>query len=305
MKKFRFLKYLSGLVFALLLLFIPREAEAVSNTNHLDQIRDYSIWVDINQDASVNLIYDVTWEVLNDTKEGPLTWVKVGLPNDHYTSYESLTDGCDMSIMHENGEVFARIDLDRTYYKGQVAHFSFSYTTDYMYLIGDDGFTTYTFTPGWFNEIDVDNLNVYWDVTNIDHYSPAGFVEGGYVHWQQPLLAGDKFTVDVTYPNEAYDFNITVSEEHEKEGKTTFGEVVGMIIAIPFILILCFLPIIGPIAVIYGIYKAGRGFSGTEKITRTKIEYHERCPNCGGKRKERRAREGRSAGRNRKTQRTP
>ena len=56
-----------------------------------DKLRDFTITVDVNEDASLNMNYHIEWEVLDSTSEGPLTWVKIGIPNSKYVSMKKLT----------------------------------------------------------------------------------------------------------------------------------------------------------------------------------------------------------------------
>ncbi|MBP5152607.1 MAG: hypothetical protein ILP13_06825, partial [Lachnospiraceae bacterium] len=69
-----------------------------------DEIVNYEIDASINDDATVNLNYHIEWKVLDDVQYGPLTWVKVGIPNDHVESLTALSDTIsDISTMYESG----------------------------------------------------------------------------------------------------------------------------------------------------------------------------------------------------------
>ena len=50
----------------------------------LDEIVDYEIDATVNDDATVTLVYHIEWKVLDSDSEGPLSWVRVGIPNRHY-----------------------------------------------------------------------------------------------------------------------------------------------------------------------------------------------------------------------------
>ena len=103
------------IVFAMLIaLLIPvfgMRAEAAD----LDRILDYEISVNVNQDGTLDLVYHIEWKVLDSTSEGPLTWVKVGIPNKHYVSMKGLTSTVKSIKYLSDGGSYVRIDLDRAY----------------------------------------------------------------------------------------------------------------------------------------------------------------------------------------------
>ena len=47
----------------------------------LDRILDYRVQVKAQEDGALEITYQYRWKVLNDSKEGPLTWVSLGIPN--------------------------------------------------------------------------------------------------------------------------------------------------------------------------------------------------------------------------------
>lgn len=50
----------------------------------LDEILNYEITVDVNEDGTLDMTYQIDWKVLDSTSKGPLTWVMIGIPNEHY-----------------------------------------------------------------------------------------------------------------------------------------------------------------------------------------------------------------------------
>ncbi|MCR4789146.1 MAG: hypothetical protein K5888_11210, partial [Lachnospiraceae bacterium] len=114
----------------------------------LDEILDYEINASVNDDATVTLTYHIEWKVLDSDSEGPLTWVKVGIPNKHYVEMTALTDNIEkIGYMSDSGS-YARIDFDKKYYEDDVVIFEFSVVQDYMYQVDklEEGFTVYAFT---------------------------------------------------------------------------------------------------------------------------------------------------------------
>ena len=52
-----------------------------------DEILDFSITVDVNEDASLNMTYSIEWKVLDDSI-GKLEWIDLGVPNYYHDNIE-------------------------------------------------------------------------------------------------------------------------------------------------------------------------------------------------------------------------
>ena len=252
-----------------------------------DEILNYEITIDVNEDATLNMHYHIDWRVLESDKAGALTWVQIGVPNKHYVSYEALSDNiARMDISGSGSDTLAKIYFKDSYYKDDVISFDFAVLQDYMYQVDklEEGYTVYSFTPGWFDEIDVDSLTIKWNNAKADSWTPDADMDGDYLTWNSSLAAGDKFTITVTYPNDAYGFDLTkVIKEPNK-----FVEAIEIILGIVLILLIIASPFLAIFFVCYLIYALGSGFkSALEKtITRTKVEYFDSCPGCGAPRGE-------------------
>ena len=168
------MRLLSALFAIALALALP-VSSAWAAPGDLDEIVDYTITVDVNDDATLNMEYHIEWKVLDSTSEGPLTWVQIGIPNNHCRSFVGLTDSVKEVSYSTAGGSYARIDLDRAYHAGEVASFDFSFVQDYMYEVGRDnqGEAVYEFIPGWFDDIAVDNLTVKWNADKVQRIAPA------------------------------------------------------------------------------------------------------------------------------------
>ena len=64
---------------------VPVAAEAT------DEILDFTITVDVNEDASLDMTYHIDWLVLDDSI-GELEWIDLGVPNQYHTDITPLTD---------------------------------------------------------------------------------------------------------------------------------------------------------------------------------------------------------------------
>jgi hypothetical protein len=264
-----------------------------------DEILDFTVTVDVNEDASLEMLYHIDWEVLDDKAYGPLEWIDLGVPNSSHSDINALTDTIDH--ITDNGSTLA-ISLDREYYAGETVSLEFRMTQDRMYQIDkwEEGETEYSFTPAWFDGMDVDQLTIRWNSENAVGWQPDCMIEDGYLIFTSEVPAGGRYSIAVRYPNEAFGF---VPERQADSGSGTSistdwtgsspEDPVFMIIGIVFflvIMIVCFaVPII--IAVKFFSWLAsGEGFGSSQttekKITRTKIEYYDNCPSCGAARKE-------------------
>ena len=255
----------------------------------LDEIINYGVSVQMREDGTADMTYHVDWRVLDDKQEGPLEWVKIGVPNSHYSSMEGRSDAVRrISGMNENGETYARIDLDRAYYAGEVAQIEFELTQDYMYQVDmmTEGETVYRLTPGWFDDIRVDEMTIRWNADKVLSHDPDSLVEGGYCTWTKPLSKGEKYRVTVTYPNDAFGFDtskeILSGTERSSDGSgggDGFYAFLGMLFVLTPIVLAIALPILH--------FKNSANLTGgRKKITRTKVEYYPVCQGCGAARPE-------------------
>ena len=278
------------LAVVLVAFFAPAEPAYADAT---DEILDFTITVDVNEDASLNMVYHIEWLVLDDSI-GELEWIDLGMPNSNHWDIEPLTDTID--YISDDGNSLA-IYLDRGYGEDETVTVEFSMTQDYMYQIDKwvEGETVYTFTPAWFDGMDVDNLTIRWNADKAGAWQPECYTEDGYLTFETSLSAGDRYTMSVTYPNDAFGF----SEDHQEGnggGNTDYNgggfdifELIGGLIAIVFSVGFIFAPIFLFVKFLNWI-AGGLGFGPNKrtekKIIRTKIEYYDNCPSCGMAREE-------------------
>ena len=99
-------------------------AYIIWGTLPLDKILDYEVVVYPQEDGSLEITYSYRWKVLNDSREGPLTWVSLGIPNSacRLMSYKGAIAGLHSSYYADG---LIDFDLDRAYQKGEIAEFSF------------------------------------------------------------------------------------------------------------------------------------------------------------------------------------
>ncbi len=174
-----------------------------SSGETLDRIDNYAITATVNDDGSVDMDYQITWTVLSDA-EGPLTWVKVGVPNSDVDNIQALSDNIKKaSYYNENGQDFIRIDFNRSYNAGDTLQIHYS-CTQYNMFQSNGATVKYEFMPGWFGSIDVTHYMIKWSDENVQSVS-SGYADGYYV-WAGSLAAGKKTGITITYSVDAYNF---------------------------------------------------------------------------------------------------
>ena len=283
----------------------PAEAKAT------DEILDYTITVDVNQDASLNMLYHIEWKVLDDSI-GALEWVRIGIPNSHYISCDPVSSNISrIKMTSQSGEQYADVYFTDKYYEDQTVSFDFLLVQDFMYEMNNvnDGETVYYFIPGWFDGLAVDHIEINWNADKASSWSHGATVSDGRIIWSGKLSAGSRFDeVSITYPNDAFTFSIDRSRNSAdfnggtpyngggdynydydysynndyNSGDGIFG-FVGLIFFIAIISI-----IVSAIKNAVG-YTSGSGFASTtttKKVTRTLIKYYPTCPGCGASRPE-------------------
>ena len=168
-----------------LLILMAALCAAVAMGKPLDEIQSYEIWVEPREDATLDMRYKIAWKVLDSTKEGPLTWVKIGVPNGHLDSIKPLSPNIREAMYYENNGQYIRIDLDKEYRAGQTVVFEYSFHQRYMFQYRESEangkMVLYDFTPGWFDDIDVKSLIVRWKADGVKNCSEQRLEDGYYV----------------------------------------------------------------------------------------------------------------------------
>ena len=140
----------------------------------------------------------------------PLTWVRIGLPNSHNDSLVNLTPDTVLNVSSvDDGGSFAKVDFINAYFPPDIAatigaqssvHFAFQVHQSHLFLLNEDGNADYSFTPGWFDDLCVDELTIRWvalDGIQADNDSQ----DGNYLVWNfGPLDHGESATVHVSVP---------------------------------------------------------------------------------------------------------
>lgn len=141
----------------LCLLLLPLAAQR-AEAQEYDHIREYDVSVQANsEDGSLTITADFEWEAVQDLPYGQE--LKIGIPNGSIRDVTPLTDNIER-LDYDNSYMY--VYLKDSYDAGEVFNFSYSWTQEYMYTLGDDGSVTYEYTPGWFDEISIDRMRLSW-----------------------------------------------------------------------------------------------------------------------------------------------
>ncbi len=198
--------FVFGLLFIILFLLIPNLCMA----KDLDIINEYNITVDPRSNGSLDIVYNIKWQVLDSDSEGPLEWVKIGIPNSSVDAIKALSKNIKSAKYYKDNGEFIRIDFKKSYLKDEEVEFSFSIHQDYMYKIEGDK-CVYEFTPGWFEDIEVKKINILWNSRNVLTSSSKNTNSDNYLVWTSSLKKGKKLTAKITYLKNA--FNIDYSKQ--------------------------------------------------------------------------------------------
>ena len=215
----------------------------------LDYIPDYFVTVDLREDGSADIVYDITWQVIDGDQTDYLSWVKIGLPNAYAEDLTPLTDTISDLQYTGDGGSYAKVVFARRYYSPEVAaqnggesrvRFAFSVHQSHLFTLNDDGTATFEFTPGWFDDLVVEHMQVRWR-------SGDGFVadnsseEDGYLIWEfGPMGHGQSANIHVTVPvttAETFDPDAQLTAADYDDGGMTADEMLGILTVVIGLLI--------------------------------------------------------------------
>ena len=215
----------------------------------MDYIPDYFVTVDLREDGSADIVYDITWQVIDGDQTDYLSWVKIGLPNAYAEDLTPLTDTISDLQYTGDGGSYAKVVFARRYYSPEVAaqnggesrvRFAFSVHQSHLFSLNSDGTATFEFTPGWFDDLVVERMQVRWrggDGFVADNSSE----EDGYLIWEfGPMGHGQSADVHVTVPvttAETFDPDARLTAADYDDGGMTADEMIGILTVVIGLLI--------------------------------------------------------------------
>ena len=248
--KMNFLRRLALLCAVLtcgMLLALPAaaaEADApYAEDGDMDYIRSYVVTVDPREDGSVDITYDIDWQVIDGDKTDYLSWVKIGLANSSVDELTPLTDTISNLQYTSDGGSYAKVVFRHRYYAPDVAaanggessvHFAFSVHQSHLFTKNDDGTANFAFAPGWFDDLSVENMQVRWH--NYDGFVADNTgVDGDYLTWDFGAMGhGQQAMVHVTVPvtnAAAFDPGAAMTTDDYDSGED-LDEIVGMLVTL-------------------------------------------------------------------------
>lgn len=201
---------------------------SVKAASYLDRIDLYEIKIDPNDDGTLNMEFNIKWTVLDSFSEGPLEWVKIGIPNKYVSNIKALSATIDEIEYYSDNGSYIRVDLDRKYYEGESLIMSFSYTQSRMYFLsGNECY--YDYKPGWFDEIPVTKAIVKWNKAGVT-YANQMDESGNYYIWTSKLNPGETMTVDVKYDQSH--FKTLDPKKQYSDAYMTTGDIIAIVLVI-------------------------------------------------------------------------
>ena len=228
------------ILFSLLIFFAILLFSNICMADDLDIINEYTITVDPRTDGTLDMTYHLEWKVLDSIKQGPLEWIKIGIPNGNVSDIKAISKNIKkISYYSDNGD-FIRIDFKQSYEANSTINIDFKLHQSYMYSL-NEGSCKYSFTPGWFDDINVKKLTIRWNADKISKYTPKASASAGYYIWtKNNLLKGSTYTINITYPKNAFntddnmqfsDATITKENNFALFDNQLYNYIIGFIIA--------------------------------------------------------------------------
>ncbi len=210
---------------------------AKANTGDIDYIENYDVYVDPNRkDGSLHMKYDITWRVIDSSSEGPLEWVKIGIPNKYIENLKTSTEGVVKKIeYYSDSGSYIRIDFKTKYRSGNTVRFIFEFDISRMYLIHENDIF-YNFRTGYFDSINIGKHRLYWNKNGlVGDFTCSYETEDYYVIERNDLYHGDRIECNAKYDRSYFDYiddKLTYSDKY-----MTLGDYLGIFFVI-FVIVL-------------------------------------------------------------------
>jgi hypothetical protein len=197
------------IILALILLGLAWLPLAGARAAGTDEIKSYAIDIQPQDDGSLLVAYAIDWCVISNSA-GPLSWIELGMPSEQYQIVSSGGDLASVRPDNQNFNYQVRIDLSRQVNAGDCASFSLTvHQYGLAYLDSVNNAISFQFTPGWFDQVPVDNLQVTWhlpsEAAQLKSLDPQpASQDASQALWKSALQPGEKFTLTVIYDQAAF-----------------------------------------------------------------------------------------------------
>lgn len=241
---------------SLVLVLIAKFQISAYADEKLDEVTNYEIKVNVREDGTLDIRYDVTWHVLSDKKgKEPVTWVKIGIPNKYCEEVNPITNNIKSAKYYSDSGDFVRVDFTKKYYEGEIFNFSFTVHQSYMYMLEDNAIK-YSFTAGWFENIEVKKITINWNRNWVEESTATEVSnDGKYLVWTTTNLPeGEHFSTSVRYPKDTF----ATDESKQFEERSSDDDTIKIIAIIAVI----FAVVVFLVIVLDDGYGGGSGFGG-------------------------------------------
>jgi hypothetical protein len=174
-----------------------------------DEIKNYAIDILPQADGSLVDTYAINWCVISNSA-GPLSWITLGMPTEQYEIVSYSGDASSVTPDNAGFDYKIRIDLVREVNAGDCANFTVQvHQYGLAKLDASTNQIGFQFTPGWFDEVPVDHLQVTWhlaaDATQMKSFDPKPTAQSdSQAVWESVLQPGGKFPIAVVYDKAAF-----------------------------------------------------------------------------------------------------
>jgi hypothetical protein len=196
------------------LAWLPLEAVQAAGT---DEIKSYAIDILPQADGSLVDTYAINWCVISNSA-GPLTWISLGMPAEQYQVVSSSGDVSTVRPDNQGFDYKIRIDLPRPVNAGDCVNFSVQIHQYGMANLDQaTGQISIQFTPGWFDEVPVELLQVTWhlpsEAAQLKSLDPKPAEQSdSQAVWKSALQPGGKYPITLVYDQAAFpNFNLAQS----------------------------------------------------------------------------------------------
>ncbi len=151
-----------------------------------------SVTVDPREEGSADITYDIDWQVIDgDKTDYSLSWVEIGLANSSVNEMTPLTDTIFDLQYRATAAATPRScylalttppDVAATNGGESSVHFAFRVHQSHLFLQKSTTARQLCFTPGWFDDLSVEDLQVRW--RNYDGFVADNTgIDGDYLTW--------------------------------------------------------------------------------------------------------------------------
>lgn len=248
------------LLFSLIIFFAILLFSNICFAGDLDYINDYTITVIPRNDGTLDMTYHLEWKVLDSDTEGPLEWIKIGIPNSNVDGIKALSSNIQKIRYYEDNGEYIRIDFNRAYYEGEVLDIDFKFHQSHMYTLTDSK-CKYKFVPGWFKDTTVKKLTVLWDADNVLTSNSSKRNSDNYLVWNTSPSKGRTCTVEVTYEDDVFNTSSLKQAKYATQAKSSSSSASGSTVIITIAVIGGILLVIFLLSSVSGSgYNSHRGF---------------------------------------------